>query len=126
MRFLLQLVVTGVALWVTTLLVTGVKVIPFEQSSFGIVATYAIVAAIFGLINSTVGVLLKIVSFPLYVITLGLFSFIVNGVLFLIVAWVSGLLGFGLAVSGFWVGVWGAIVLAVFSWLIGLIVRPKR
>ena len=58
-------------------------------------------------------------------LTLGLISLIVNGLLFWLVAWISGLLGFGLIVVGdFWWGVLGAVVLGVIAWLIGIILRP--
>ena len=57
-------------------------------------------------------------------LTLGLLSFIVNGLLLMLVAWISGLLGFGLVVESFWWGVFGAFVLGIISWLFGLIVRP--
>ena len=67
---------------------------------------------------------MRIVAFPLYVLTLGLLSFIVNGLLLMLVAWISGLLGFGLVVESFWWGVLGAFVLGIFSWLFGLLVRP--
>ena len=55
---------------------------------------------------------------------LGLIALVVNGLLLLIVAWISGLFGFGLTVDGFWWGVLGAVVLAVFAWAIGVVVRP--
>jgi putative membrane protein len=72
-----------------------------------------------------VGTFIRIVGFPLYVLTLGLISFIVNALLLLIVDWISGLIGFGLEVESFWWGVLGALVLGLISWLIGLVVRPK-
>lgn len=114
------------ALWLTTLIVAGVHVVPFEETTLGTVLTYLLVALIFGVVNAIVGTAIRIVAFPLYIITLGLISFIVNGLLLLIVDWISGLMGFGLQVDGFWWGVLGALVLGIFSWLIGLIVRPTR
>jgi putative membrane protein len=58
------------------------------------------------------------------VLTLGLISFVVNGLLLLLVAWISGLLGFGLSVENFGWGVLGALVLAIIAWLIGILLRP--
>ena len=58
--------------------------------------TYLLVAVIFGLVNGIVGRIIRIVAFPLYILTLGLISFVVNGLLLLLVAWISGLIGFGL------------------------------
>lgn len=126
MRFIIKVLVVAFALWLTTLLVAGVHVVPYEETTLGTVLTYLLVALIFGLVNAIVGTAIRIVAFPLYLITLGLISFIVNGLLLLIVDWISDLMGFGLQVDGFWWGVLGALVLGIFSWLIGLIVRPAR
>jgi len=126
MRFIIKVLVVAFALWLTTLIVAGVHVVPFEETTLGTVLTYLLVALIFGVVNAIVGTAIRIVAFPLYIITLGLISFIVNGLLLLIVDWISGLMGFGLQVDGFWWGVLGALVLGIFSWLIGLIVRPTR
>ena len=126
MRFLVKVIVIAFALWLTTLLVSGVTVVPYDDTAFGQVLTYLLVATIFGLVNAFVGTFIRIVAFPLYVLTLGLISFIVNGLLLLLVDWISGLIGFGLQVDGFWWGVLGALVLGLFSWLIGLVVRPSR
>ena len=87
--------------------------------------TYLLLGLIFGLVNGIIGNVIRVVAFPLYVITLGLISLLVNGLLFWLVAWISGLLGFGLIVAGgFWWGVLGAVVLGVIAWLIGIILRP--
>ncbi|THG33952.1 phage holin family protein [Glaciibacter flavus] len=124
MRFLIQLVLNAVALWLTTLIVSGVHVKPYEATATATVLTYLLVALIFGIVNGVIGTAVRIVAFPLYVITLGLLSFIVNGLLLLLVAWISGLMGFGLIVDGFWWGVLGAIVLGFIGWILGLIFRP--
>jgi len=124
MRFLLKVIVVAFALWLTTLIVSGVSVVPYEDTDIATVLTYLLVAAIFGIVNATIGTFIRIVGFPLYVLTLGLISFIVNGLLLLLVDWISGLMGFGLEVDGFWWGVLGALVLGLISWLIGLVVRP--
>lgn len=124
MRFLVRLIINALALWLTTLIVAGVSVTPYAQGTLPTVLTYLLLAFIFGLVNGIVGTVIRVVAFPLYILTLGLIALIVNGLLLLIVAWVSSLIGFGLAVQGFWWGVLAALVLAVISWLIGLILRP--
>jgi putative membrane protein len=125
MRFIVKVLVSAFALWLTTLIVSGVRVVPYEDSEVGTVLTYLLIAFIFGIVNATVGTFIRIVAFPLYVLTLGLISFIVNALLLLLVDWLSGLMGFGLEVDGFWWGVPAALVLGLISWLIGLVVRPK-
>ncbi|MBF4589118.1 MULTISPECIES: phage holin family protein [unclassified Curtobacterium] len=125
MRFLVRLVINAVALWLTTLIVSGVSVTPFgEGGTVETVLTFLLVAFVFGLVNAVIGTLIRIVAFPIYILTLGLISFVVNAILLLIVAGISTSIGFGLEVDSFGWGIVGAFVLAVFAWLIGLVARP--
>ena len=123
-RFLIKLIVNAAALGLTVLIVPGVDVNPYADDTGAVIVTYLLVALIFGLVNGIVGGVVRVVAFPLYILTLGLISLIVNGLLLLLVAWISGLFGFGLVIDGFWWGVLGALVLAIISWLLGLFVRP--
>lgn len=127
MRFLIKVLVSAVALWLVTLIMAPnvwMQSYGSEGDVFPLVLTYLIVALIFGIVNAIVGTAIRIVAFPLYILTLGLISFIVNGLLLLLTAWVSNLLGFGLRIEGFWWGVLAALLLGIFSWVIGLILRP--
>jgi putative membrane protein len=126
MRFLLRLIINAFALWLTTLIVSGVTVRPYEATTSANVLTYLLIALIFGVVNAIVGTVIRIVAFPLYVLTLGLISLIVNAFLLFIVSWISDAMGFGLHIDGFWSGVLGALVLGIIAWLLGLIVRPAR
>jgi len=123
------LIGNAAALWLTTLIVGpiggGVQVIPYAPGgTLETILTYALLAAIFGVVNGLIGTAIRILAFPLYILTLGLIALVVNGLLFLLVAWISGGLGFGLFVDGFWWGVLGAFVMGVFNWIVGLILRP--
>lgn len=125
MRFFVRLVINALALWITTLIVSGVTVVPFgDGGTVPTVLTYLLVAFLFGLVNSIVGTVIRVVAFPLYILTLGLISLVVNGILLLVVAWVSGILGFGLRVENLGWGILGALVLAIIGWLIGIVLRP--
>jgi putative membrane protein len=123
-RFLIHLIVTALALWVTTAVVAGVHLLPYADDTTAVVLSYLLVALIFGIVNAIIGRIVRVVAFPLYILTLGLISFIVNGLLLLLVAWISTWIGFGLVVDGFWWGVLGALVLGVVSWLLGILLRP--
>lgn len=125
-RFIITLIVNAVALWLTAIIVSGVDVVAYAADPGAQVLTYLLIALIFGFVNSFVGTVVRVLAFPLYVLTLGLFSLIVNGLLLMLVAGISGFLGFGLVVAGFWTGVLGALVLGIIAWLLGLIVRPAR
>jgi len=124
-RFLARVVVNAVALWLTTLIVSGgFHVIPYDDGAVASVLTYLLVALIFGVVNGVIGNFIRIVAFPLYILTLGLIALVVNSLLLLLVAWISDLIGFGLQVDGFWWGVLAAIVLGLISWLLSLFIRP--
>lgn len=128
MRFLVRVVVLAVALWLTTLIVggtgdNGIWIVPFEDSTWGFIATLLLVAGVFGLVNSVVGPLVRIVSIPLYVLTLGLFGLVVNGLLLLLTAWLTQLLGFGLIVESFWWGVLAALVMSFITAVLSAILR---
>ena len=125
MRLVVRLLINAVALWLTTLIVAGVHVVPYAPAgTLETVLTYLLLAVIFGIVNGVIGNLIRVVAFPLYILTLGLIALLVNGLLLLIVSWISGLLGFGLVVDTFWWGVLGALVLGLISWLIGILLRP--
>lgn len=125
MRLVLRLLINALALWLTTLIVPGVKITPFAPGgTLETLLTVLLVAVIFGIVNGVIGNLIRVVAFPIYVITLGLISLIVNGLLLLLVSWITSLIGFGLVVNGFWWGVLGALVLGVLAWLIGILLRP--
>lgn len=124
-RFLVRLIINAVALWLTTFIVAGVTVVAYTPGdTFAEFVTYLVVALIFGIVNGILGTVIRIVAFPLYVITLGLIALIVNAILLLVVSGISSLLGFGLQVESFGWGILGALVLAVISWIMGAILRP--
>src|SRR5580692_9630025 len=112
-RFLVRLLINAVALWLTTLIVLGVHVRPYGSGVLAAIVTYLLVALVFGIVNGVIGNLVRIVAFPLYILTLGLLALIVNALLLLLVAWLSTLAGFGLVIDNFWSGFWGALVLAI-------------
>jgi len=125
MRLVIRLLINALALWLTTLIVAGVHVTPYSPGgTLETVLTYLLLAVIFGVVNGVIGNLIRVVAFPLYILTLGLIALVVNGLLLLIVSWISGLIGFGLTVDDFGWGVLGALVLGVISWLIGILLRP--
>jgi putative membrane protein len=129
-RFVVRVIGNAIALWLETLVFAAVgassalHVSAYRSDTVSIVLTYLLLGLLFGVVNGVLGTAIRIVAFPLYLLTLGLISLLVNGLLFLLVAWISSLIGFGLVVGGFWWGVLGALVLAVLSWGIGLVLRP--
>lgn len=80
-----------------------------------------IAALVLGLVNAVIRPILFVLTLPITVLTLGLFLFVINGLLFWMVgSWVDGF-----RVEGFWSGFFGAIVYTLISWVIGAIVLPR-
>lgn len=130
-RFVVRVIVNAIALWLTTVLFAAfgqsdeVRVIPYPPGdAVATVLTFLLLGVIFGVVNGVLGTAIRIVAFPLYLLTLGLISLVVNGLLLLLVAWISGVIGFGLEVNGFWWGVLGALVLGIIGFVVGAILRP--
>ncbi|MDO3706045.1 phage holin family protein [Micromonospora sp. C28SCA-DRY-2] len=123
MGFLIRLAITAVALWITTLIVPGVEV--SGRSGGDNALTLVVVALIFGVVNAVLKPLIKVVGCVFYLLTLGLFALVVNALLFLLTDAIAGALDLPFRVDGFWAAFWGAIVMAVVTWLIS-VVLPDR
>lgn len=94
LRFLLGTVVNAVALWVATLVVPAVQLTPYGGNGlWETIGSFLLVGAIFGLVQGIVGPVIKVIAFPLYILTFGLIALVINGALLLLVAWLSGLIG---------------------------------
>ncbi len=83
--------------------------------------TLLVVAAIFGLVNSFVRPVVKLLSLPLYLLTLGLFFLVVNALMLLLTSWIADQGRVSFHVDGFWTALWGAVVISLVSWLLGLV-----
>jgi len=85
--------------------------------------TAALIAAlVLGLINALIRPLLVLLTLPVTILTLGLFIFVINGLLF----WFAGSFIQGFKVDGFWAGVFGAIVFSIISWILSALFMPKK
>jgi putative membrane protein len=118
--FLIRLAISAVALWVTTLIVPGVDVT--GRNGTETASTLVVVALIFGVVNAVLKPVIKVVGCVFYLLTLGLIALVVNALLFLLTDWIARGLDLPFRVDGFWAAFWGAIVMAVVSWLISVAV----
>ena len=119
MRLILVWLINAVALLAVPYVIPSISV-----DSFG---TALIAAFVLGLVNTIVRPILVVLTLPVTLVTLGLFIFVINGLLF----WFVGDLLRGFHVAGFWAGVFGSIVYSVISWLLSAILlredeRPVR
>lgn len=121
--FLLRVLTTGVALWFAAWIVPGIGLDDRELSDR--ILTVLLVALVFGLVNAVLGPLLRVLTFPLFVVTLGLFSLVVNALLLWLTGWLSAELGLRFSVEGFWSALLGALVVTVVSVGVGALLRDS-
>jgi putative membrane protein len=120
MALLARVGVIAVSLWLTTVLVDGIEL---GAGSTGVrIGTLVAVAIVFGIVNAVLKPVIKTIGCPLYVLTLGLIGFVVNALLFLLVGWLAGVLRLPFVVDGFWPAFWGAIVVAVVSFVLHFLI----
>lgn len=120
LSFLLRLVVTGVAIWVAAEIIDGVGLDTGDTSEMLI--TLGGVALIFTAVNALIRPVLVILALPAYILTLGLFTFVVNALMLWLTSWIAGQLDLAFHVDGFfWAAVLGSLVISFVSWVLTLV-----
>ncbi len=122
MYFLIRVLINAAGLWVATQLLPGKIAI----SGSNYVVTLLVVALIFGLVNAVIKPILAVLTCPLYLLTLGLFTFVVNALMLLLTSGIAGALGLGFHVDGFASALLGAIVISIVSFLLSIVLREER
>jgi putative membrane protein len=117
LNFALQTVINAVALWVAAWAIPGIT---FGGGTTGqVVWTVVIVALIFGIVNFFIKPILKLISLPLIILTLGLFVFIVNALMLELTSWLAGKFDLSVHVENFfWDAVFGALIITFVSMLL--------
>jgi putative membrane protein len=105
---LIRLLINAAALWVAAQLVSGIAL----PSDWRLVL---VVALVFGALNAVMRPVLLILSIPLLILTLGLFTFVVNAIMLMLTSALSGALGLGFRVDGFWPALLGSLVVSIVS-----------
>ncbi|WP_394284937.1 phage holin family protein [Corynebacterium sp.] len=131
LNWLLDVVVTALALWLVTVVVPGVHVLPPNQTiyadgQYDHALVFLGVAIVFLLVNAVVSPVLRTVGLPLTCLTLGLFALVINAAVFLLAGWLSQQIGLGLVIEGFWQALIGAAVLAIVRVVLDFITGPLR
>ncbi|SCL24479.1 putative membrane protein [Micromonospora nigra] len=117
---LIRLGATALAFWLATLLIPGITL--DAASTTETVTTVLLVAVIFGVVNAVLQPIIKTVGCGFYLLTLGLIALVVNGLLFLLTAWIADQAGLPFDVEGFWpAAVLGALFVSVVTWILGAI-----
>jgi putative membrane protein len=126
-QFLLRAAVTGVALWIVTRVVSGIAFVGGD-STLARAGIIFVVAVIFGIVNAFIKPIVRLISIPLYIVTLGLFHVVVNALMLWITARVTeNTTHWGLYIDSFWwTAIKAAIVLSVVSWFLSLVLPDGK
>jgi len=118
-KFLIRWAINAIALYVAIAVVPGIHPQTTNWLSF------IWLALIFGVLNALLGPLLKLLTCPLILLTLGLFTLIVNALLFYLAGWIGTSFGVGFTVDGFIPALLGSIVVSVVSIVLSLVLRTE-
>lgn len=118
-RILIRWLINAIALYIAVLTVVGIT---YE----GGWTNFAVLAAIFGLVNTLIGPILKMLSCPLMVLTLGLFTLIINAALLKLTSVFGHVFGAHLSVPDFLSALWGAVVISIVSIVLSIAFREHR
>lgn len=109
----------AVAVWVLD------KITLSGGSTSGKLFTLIIVALIFGVVNVVVKPIVKVLTFPLFILTLGLITLVVNALMLLLTSWVAGKLDVSFHVDGLWAAILGGLIVAVVSWALHIVLPDE-
>ena len=123
MRLLVRLLASAVALAVAAGLVEGISVGPGTNRERAL--TLLGVAIIFGLVNAIVRPILRLLTLPLVVLTLGLFLLVLNALMLLLTEWIANQFDLAFHVDGFWSALLGALIITVVSFLINIVLPDE-
>ncbi|WP_371405874.1 phage holin family protein [Kribbella sp. NBC_00662] len=122
-NLIIRLLANAVALAVASWLVAGITL---QGATTGRrVLTLLIVAAIFGVVNAIVKPVVKVLSFPLLILTLGLLTFVINALMLWLTSWITGKLDVQFHVDGFWAALFGALIITVVGMIINIVLPDK-
>lgn len=123
MRFVLWVAVNALALAAATALLDGIRVAGDTTQDRAI--TLVLVALVLGVVNAVVAPVVKLLSLPFIIVTLGLMLLVINALMLLLTEWISQAVGLGFRVDGFWTAVLGALIITIATWMLEAVL-PER
>lgn len=118
-RLLANAIALGIAIWLVGGLTLG------GDTGWQRALTLIIVAAIFGIVNAIIKPIVKLVTLPLFILTLGLITFVINALMLWLTSWVAGLIDVSFHVDGFWSALLGALIVSIVSWLVNVLLPDE-
>jgi len=125
MSFLLRVIINAVAIWLATLVLSGLEVVGGDDTTTTVLV-FLVVALVFGLVNAVVKPIVKLLSMPLYILTLGLFTIVVNAAMLWLTGWLSQQTDYGLRIDNFGTAVLGALIISIISLVLSAVTRSRK
>lgn len=125
MSFVVRVLINGVAIWFATLVLSGLTIVGADSNleQAGIIL---LIALVFGIVNAVVKPIVAFLSIPLYILTLGLFTLVVNALMLMLTAWITEQTSWGLRIDNFGTAVLGALIISVVSFVLSVIIPGDR
>ncbi|HET9758926.1 MAG TPA: phage holin family protein [Nocardioidaceae bacterium] len=124
MRFLVRVAVNAVAVGVACWLLADIWLRGGSDTER--LLRLLLVAVVFGLVNAVVRPVVKLLSFPFIILTLGLLIFVINALMLMLTSWLSGQIGLGFHVDGFGTALVGALIITVVTWGLELVLPDDK
>ena len=118
-KLLIRLLINAIALWVAVQLVRGIT---YENGWLGLLA----IALIFGVVNAFIRPVLKLLTCPLILVTLGLFTLVINALMLWLTSAISQALNLHFVVRGFWPAFVGGLIVSIVSIVLSLFVKDEK
>ncbi|WP_029291930.1 phage holin family protein [Cellulomonas sp. HZM] len=126
MAFFLRVLINGFAIWLATEIVSGMHIVGADSTADKI-WIILVVAVVFGIVNAIIRPIVSFLSIPLYILTLGLFTLVVNALMLWLTSWITGFTDWGLRLDDFWwTAIWGALIVSVVSFVLSLVIPGSR
>ncbi|MFD3743786.1 phage holin family protein [Nocardia sp. NPDC058633] len=127
MQLAIRLVINAIAIWAAAAWIDKIDIyVPPEWSAewgnWGKALVLLIVALVFTAVNAVIKPIVKLLSLPFVILTLGLFLLVVNAAMLWLTAKITEITDYGLRVDGFWAAVWGGVIIMLVNWVLGILV----
>ncbi|MFD0279013.1 phage holin family protein [Kitasatospora sp. NPDC127111] len=116
--FVIKTLINAAAIWVAAWIVTGITLTgdDWQHKALTVIA----VALVFGVVNWLIKPVVKLFSLPLFILTLGLITFVINALMLWLTSWASDKLDLDFHVDGFWAALFGSLIISLVSWGLNL------
>ncbi|QBS41649.1 phage holin family protein [Nocardia sp. CS682] len=123
MQLLIRLIINAVAIWLAAAWVDKIDIVsPAENGNGGKILVLLAVAVVFTVVNALVKPIVKLLSLPLVIVTLGLFLLVINALMLWLTAKITETTEYGLRVDGLWAAIIGGLIVSIVNWVLGILV----